>query len=103
MVIETLSKDSTIEEISKHLEEKYANSAPCLNQIYKVAITVGYNTQTSVECMFSALNRIDIPHRRCQLSWREGSLTLLHFESKLARNVTFKAKEWRKKPRKLMI
>ena len=82
----------------------YNESAPYLIQIFKVAVTAGY-TQTCVECLFSALNRIDTPHRRNQLSTRQTNLTWLHFEQKVTRGIAFNdfAKEWRKKPRKLIV
>ena len=88
----------------KYLEANYNDSAPCLIQIFKVAVTAGY-TQTRVECLFSALNRIDTQHRRSQLSTRQTNLTMLHFEQEVTRDITFDdfAKVWRKKPRKLII
>ena len=81
---EGLPDDAPIEEVLNYLEANYNESAPYLIQIFKVAVTAGY-TQTCVECLFSALNRIDTPHRRNQLSTCQTNLTLLHFEQEVTR------------------
>ena len=52
-ILEALPGDAKGEDVFKLLKEKSELSAPCLIQIYRVAITAGY-TQRSVECMFSA-------------------------------------------------
>ena len=51
-------------------------------------LTAGYSSSV-VECGFSARNRIDMYHRRRMAPYRQASSTLLHFENKLARNISF--------------
>ena len=62
--------------------------ADILRQMYLVAVTAGYS-RSVVEYVFSALNRIDMCHRRKMTPCRETGLTLLHFENAIARAITF--------------
>ena len=48
----------------------------------------GYSVATA-ECVFSARNRIDTPCRRRLTPYKQGNLTLLHFEKKIVRSVRF--------------
>ena len=52
-----------------------------LNNLFKVAAVAGYSVATA-ECVFSARNRIDSPYK-------QGNLTILHFEKKIVRDVRF--------------
>ena len=78
--------------------------ADILQQLYLVAVTAGYSSSV-VECVFSALNRIDTCHRRSMTPYRETSLTLLHFENTITRAITFKQflVKWNAKPRRLVL
>lgn len=62
--------------------------ADILQQLYLVAVTAGYSSSV-VECVFSALNRVDTCHRRRMTPYREASLTLLHFENTITKAITF--------------
>ena len=59
-----------------------------LNNLIKVAAVAGYSEATA-ECVFSARNRLDTPCRRRLPPYKQGNLTLLHFEKKIVRNVRF--------------
>ena len=59
-----------------------------LNNLFEVAAVAGYSVAT-VECVFSARNLIDTPCRRRLTPYKQGNLTLLHFEKKIVRDVTF--------------
>ena len=74
--------------------------ADILKPIYLVAVTTGYSSSV-VECGFSACNRIDTCHRRRMTPYRQANLTLLHFENKLTRNISFEQflLKWNTKPR----
>ena len=60
---------------------KDTNTPVILSILYKLAITAGY-TQSSVECLFSALTRIDSTQRHRHLIYRNASLAFRHFEKK---------------------
>ena len=78
--------------------------ADILQQMYLVAVTAGYSSSV-VECVFSALNRIDTCHGRKMTPYRKTSLTLLHFENAIARAITFEQflEKWNTKPRRLVV
>ena len=59
-----------------------------LNNLFKIAAVAGYSLATA-ECVFSPRNRIDTPYRRRLTPYKQGNLTLLHFEKKIVRNVRF--------------
>ena len=65
--------------------------------LYKLAVTAGY-TQCRVECLFSAVTRVDSSHRRGQLIYRKACLAYLQFEKGLTRKLTFEefVAEWKK-------
>ena len=75
-----------------------------LNILYRVAITAGYSTSTA-ECVFSARKRVDTHCRRRLTPYRQGSLTVLHFEKAITRKITFEQflNEWKKKSRRLKV
>ena len=59
-----------------------------LNNLFKVAVVAGYSV-TTAECVFSARNRIDTPCRRRLTPYKQGTLTLIHFENTIVRDVRF--------------
>ena len=59
-----------------------------LNNLFKVAAVAGYSVATA-ERVSSARNRIDTPCRRRLTPYKQGNLTLLHFEKKIVRDVRF--------------
>ena len=59
-----------------------------LNNLFKVGAVAGYSVATA-ECVFSARNRIGTPCRRRLTPYKQGNLTLLHFEKKILRDVRF--------------
>ena len=59
-----------------------------LNNLSKVAAVAGYSVATA-ECVFSARNFIDTPCRRQLTPYKQGNLTILHFEKKIVRDVRF--------------
>lgn len=76
-----------------------------LKVLFQVATTAGFSTST-VEAVFSARARIDTPSRRRLTPYKQGNLTLLHFERRLTRSVTFDdfLSTWVKlKPRRLRL
>ena len=81
---------------------KDTNTPVILSILYKLAITAGY-TQSSVECLFSALTRIDSSQRRRQLIYRKQSLACVHFENKVTKELRIDEfiTAWKKKPRAL--
>ena len=78
--------------------------AEVLQQLYLVAVTAGYSSSV-VECVFSALNRVDTCHRRRMTPYRKSSLTLLHFENTITRGISFEQflVKWNNKPRRLVV
>lgn len=75
-----------------------------LEVLFKIAVVAGYSTST-VEAAFSARTRIDGFHRRRMSPYKQGNLTVLHFEKKLTKAVTFEEFEavWKSKPRRLRL
>lgn len=80
------------------------SGAEIVQQLYLVAVTAGYSSSV-VECVFSALNRVDTCHRRRMTPYRKSSLTLLHFENTFTRAITFEQflMKWNTKPRRLVV
>ena len=81
------------------------SGAEVLQQLYLVAVTAGYSSSV-VECVFSALNRVDTCHQRRMTPYRKSSLTgLLHFENAITRDISFERflVKWNNKPRKLPV
>ena len=56
---------------------KNNNTPIVLSMLYKLAVTAGY-TQCRVECLFSAVTRVDSSHRRRHLIYRKACLAYLH-------------------------
>ena len=85
--------------ISRHSE-----GAPILAQLYKVAITAGY-ASARVECLFSALTKIDSPQRRSMTTKTKSDLTILHFERKTLMSLKFSdfLKVWKYETKKAVI
>ena len=77
--------------------ETQGNSASMLTSLLQVAIICGYSTST-VENVFSARARIDTSCRRRLTPYKQGVLTLLHFEKDLTSNLKFDdfVVEWKK-------
>ena len=78
----------------------YADAAPVLISMYKLAMTCGY-ASARVESLFSAMSYVDAPRRQRSTSERECALTHLFFERNLVKEITFEefCEEWLKKPR----
>ena len=55
---------------------------------WRLPIVAGYSTST-VENSFSARNRVDTDRRRRLSPYKQGDLSLLHFESALLQSLTF--------------
>lgn len=64
------------------------SSMRTLSNLYKVSVVAGYSV-ASVENVFSARKRIQTPSRRKLTPYKQGNLTLLHFEKKYLRDVSF--------------
>ena len=79
-------------------------AAKIIHILFKFAMIAGYSTAT-VECAFSARKRIDTDHRRRLTPYKQGNLTLLHFEKKLTKSVSFDEflEMWKLKPRRLRV
>ena len=100
-------KDETLLFTEKFLYycERHDSTMRVLKVLFQVAITAGYSTSTA-ECVFSARARIDTPSRRRLTPYKQGNLTLLHFESGLTSKITFEdfVAVWVKlKPRRLRL
>ena len=101
------NKDETLLFTEKFLYycERHDSTMRVLKVLFQVAITAGYSTSTA-ECVFSARARIDTPSRRRLTPYKQGNLTLLHFESGLTSKITFEdfVAVWVKlKPRRLRL
>lgn len=86
---------------------KFIESRPTirvLRALYCCAITAGYSTSTA-ECVFSARKRVDTHCRRRLTPYRQGSLTVLHFEKEITRKINFEQFliKWKRKPRRLKV
>ena len=77
-----------------------------LSAMFRMAIVAGYSTST-VENSFSARNRVDTDRRRRLSPYKQGDLSLLHFESALlqVQSLTFEdfLKVWKEKSRRLKV
>ena len=76
-----------------------------LSAMFRMAIVAGYSTST-VENSFSARNRVDTDRRRRLSPYKQGDLSLLHFESALLQlSLTFEdfLKVWKEKSRRLKV
>ena len=89
--------------VASIIAKDHGKSALILSNLYRVAVTAGF-TSPRVECLFSALTRIDLPQRRSMKTARECDLAYLAFENKvLMEDITFESflVEWKSKERKL--
>ena len=79
-------------------------SMPVISALLRTAVVTGYSTST-VENSFSARNRVDTDRRRSLSPYKQGNLSLLHFEKELLNNISIEdfLSEWRKKPRRLNV
>lgn len=59
-----------------------------LTNIFKVAVVAGYSV-ASVESVFSARKRVHTSSRRRLTPYKQGNLTLLHFEKDYVRDISF--------------
>lgn len=79
-------------------------TTPVISSLLKVAIVAGYSTST-VENAFSARNRVDTDRRRRLTPYKQGNLSLLHFEKQILSAIDFESflKIWKEKPRRLKV
>ena len=72
--------------------------------VMKTAVVTGYSTST-VENSFSARKRVDKAERRRLSPYKQGNLSLLHFESKFLNDVSFEqfAEVWNKDKHRMRI
>ena len=75
-----------------------------LSAMFRMAIVAGYSTST-VENSLSARNRVDTDRRRRLSPYKQGDLSLLHFESALLQSLTFEdsLKVLKEKSRRLKV
>ena len=75
-----------------------------LSPIFRMVIVAGCSTST-VENSFSARNRVDTDRRRRLSPYKQGDLSLLHFESALLQLLTFEdfLKVCKEKSRRLKV
>ena len=75
-----------------------------LSAMFRMAIVAGYSTSTE-ENSFSARNRVDTDRRRRLSPYKQGDLSLLHFESALLQSLTFEdfLKVWKEKSRRSKV
>ena len=89
-------------DVVRHVLNEYEKTATVLSTLYLVAVTAV--TSTRVECLFSALSRVDRSRRKSMKTKRECELSYLAFESNILLNkISFDTflKEWKLKPRHL--
>ena len=72
-------KKVDLNKVSAFMVKAHIDCAPFSTMLYRVAATAGY-ASARVECLFSALTKVDAPQRRRQATKRESNLTFLHFE-----------------------
>ena len=84
-----------VNKICAFMVRNHIDCAPVLTLLYRVA--------ARVECLFSALSKIDAPQRRGQTTKRESKLGFLHFERQTLMSLKFAdfLKIWESKPRKM--
>ena len=99
---DTRKEDVDMNKVCAFMMRNHAESAPVLTSLYRVAVTAGY-ASARVECLFSALTRVDAPQRRRQSTKRECNLTFIYFEKKTLLSLKFEdfLKRWESKPRRL--
>ena len=91
-------------DVYAYVTRQYSCAAPCLSNLYKLALTNGF-TSATVESVFSRRTIIDSARRKSMTPYRESNLPLLYFEKQLCRDVTFEEfrAEWRKKSRRITL
>ena len=95
-------KKVDLNKVCAFMVKAHIDCAPVLTMLYRVAATAGY-ASARVECLFSALTKVDAPQRRRQATKRESNLTFLHFERTTLMSLEFDdfVKVWDSKNRKL--
>lgn len=81
-----LKDGDVVSKIFKYVEDQ--DGIIVLKLLYKSAVVAGYSTST-VENAFSARNRVDTDCRRRLSPYKQGDLTLLHFEKVLLSEINF--------------
>ena len=76
---DTREKEVDMCKLCVFMDKNHVNNAPILTLLYKLAVTAGY-ASARVECLFSALTKVDPPQRRRMTTERESNLSFLHFE-----------------------
>ena len=77
-----------LKDVFAYVTRQYSCAAPCLSNLYKLALTIGFTSDT-VESVFSRRTIIDSARRQSMTPYRESNLTLVYFEKQLCRDVTF--------------
>ena len=95
-------KKVDLNKVCAFMVKAHIDCAPVFTMLYRVAATAGY-ASARVECLFSALTKVDAPQRRRQATKRESNLTFLHFERTTLMSLEFddSVKVWDSKNRKL--
>ena len=95
-------KKVDLNKVCAFMVKAHIDCAPVLTMLYRVAATAGY-ASARVECLFSALTKVDAPQRRRQATKRESNLTFLHFERTTLMSLEFDdfVKVWDSTNRKL--
>ena len=95
-------KKVDLNKVCAFMVKAHVDCAPVITMLYRVAATAGY-ASARVECLFSALTKVDAPQRRRQATKRESNLKFLHFERTTLMSLEFddSAKVWDSKNRKL--
>ena len=95
-------KKVDLNKVCAFMVKAHIDCAPVLTMLYRVAATAGY-ASARIECLFSALTKVDAPQRRRQATKRESNLTFLHFERTTLMSLEFddSVKVWDSKDRKL--
>ena len=75
------------------------------NQDSMIVLSAMFRMTSTVENSFSARNRVDTDRRRRLSPYKQGDLSLLHFESALLQSLTFEdfLKVWKEKSRRLKV
>ena len=76
------------------------------NQDYMIVLSAMFRMAiVDLENSFSARNRVDTDRRRRLSPYKQGDLSLLHFESALLQSLTFEffLKVWKEKSRRLKV
>ena len=93
-----------LRDVSTYVTRQYSCAAPCLSNLYKIALTFGF-TSATVEFIVYRRTIIDSARRQSIMPYCESNLTLLYFEKQLCRDVTFEEFRavWRKKSRRITL